>query len=76
LALELNADLVIIDERLARRHVNRLGITLTGTLGILLRAKEKNFMPAIEPLIHTLQQNGIRLSRAVIAEALRLAGED
>jgi len=75
LALELNADIVIIDERLARRHANRLGLTLTGTLGILLRAKEKNIVPAIEPLIHTLRQNGIRLSHAVIAEALRLAGE-
>ena len=76
LAQESNANLVIIDEGLARRHAKRLGLTLTGTLGVLLKAKQNKLLPAVEPLIHTLQQNGIRLGDAVIAEALRLAGED
>ena len=68
LAQELNANLVIIDERLARRHAKRLGLTLTGTLGILLKAKQNRLLPAIEPLIEILQQNGIRLGAAVVAE--------
>ena len=76
LAQELNANLVIIDERLARRHAKRLGLTLTGTLGILLKAKQNKLISAIEPFIQTLQQNGIRLGDDVIAEALRLAGEE
>jgi len=38
LAQELNAELVIIDERLARRHAQRLGLALTGVLGVLLKA--------------------------------------
>lgn len=76
LAQELNADLIIIDERLARRHAKRLGLTLTGTLGVLLRAKEKGFVPAVKPLVYSLQQNGIWLGEAVVAEVLKLAGED
>ena len=75
LAQELNANLVIIDERLARRHAKRLGLTLTGTLGVLLKAKQNKLIPAIEPLIQTLLQNGIRLGDDVIAEALKLAEE-
>jgi len=75
LAQELNANLVIIDERLARRHAKRLGLMLTGTLGVLLKAKENKLAPSIAPLIQTLQQNGIRLGNAVIAEVLRLADE-
>jgi predicted nucleic acid-binding protein len=76
LAQEISADLVIIDERLARRHAKRLGLPLTGTLGVLLKAKQQHLIPSVSPLIETLQKNGIRLSESVVAEALRLAGED
>ncbi len=75
LSQEVNADLVIIDERLARQHARRLGLKLTGTLGILLEAKRKGYVVAVKPLIEQLVQRGIRLSDEVIAEALRLAGE-
>jgi predicted nucleic acid-binding protein len=75
LAQELNADLVIVDERLARRHARRLGLTLTGTLGVLLKAKERRLVPAVGPLISQLRQDGIRLDDALVAEALDLAGE-
>ncbi len=76
LAQELSADLVIIDERLARRHAKRLGLRLTGTLGVLLKAKEMGFVARVKPFIEQLERNGIRLADSVIAEALRLAGED
>jgi len=75
LAQELNADLVIIDERLARLHAKRLGLPLTGTLGVLLKAKERRFIPIVRPLIDQLRQGGIRLDETVVAEALQLAGE-
>ena len=75
LAHELNADLAIVDERLARHHARRLGLTLTGTLGVLLKAKELGFVPAVGPLIDQLRLGGIRLGDAVVAEALKLAGE-
>jgi hypothetical protein len=76
LAQELNADLVILDERLARQHAARLGLTLTGTLGVLLRAKDRGLVSTIAPLIDQLRQGGIRLSEGVVAEALRLANEN
>jgi predicted nucleic acid-binding protein len=50
LAQEQYAQLVILDERLARRHARRLGLSMTGTLGILLRAKERGLVSAIGPL--------------------------
>ncbi len=75
LAQELRADLVVIDERLARKYARRLKLKLTGTLGILLQAKQRGLVPAIKPLIERLVQGGIRLSDDVIAEVLQLAGE-
>jgi predicted nucleic acid-binding protein len=71
----LGADLVVIDERLARHHTKRLGLTLTGTLGVLLRAKYAGLVPSIAPLVEQLLRGGIRLGDSVVAEALRLAGE-
>ena len=75
LAQELNADLVIIDERLARLHAKRLGLTLTGTLGVLLRAKHLGHVKAVAPLINRLRQGGIHLSDLVVTEVLALADE-
>ena len=68
-------DFVIMDERLARRHARRLGLALTGTLGILVRAKKEGFVSSVSSVIDQLRQNGIRLSDALVAETLTLAGE-
>jgi predicted nucleic acid-binding protein len=76
LALEQNANLVILDERLARRHARRLNLPLTGTLGVLLRAKQRGLVPSVRPLIDELHHRGIWLGDRVIAETLRLANEE
>lgn len=75
LAQERQADLVIMDERLGRRHARRLGFTLTGVLGVLLRAKQQNHLGPLHPLITQLQQGGIRLSDPLVERVLELAGE-
>jgi predicted nucleic acid-binding protein len=41
LALEINADLLLIDERRGRTEANRLGIRITGLLGVLVEAKQR-----------------------------------
>jgi predicted nucleic acid-binding protein len=52
-----------------------LGLTLTGTLGVLLKAKQLGYVESVAPLIDRLRQGGIRLSDGVVAEVLALAGE-
>ena len=75
LAEERTAALVIIDERKGRRYAKRLGFPLTGTLGVLLLAKEKGFIPALAPLIKELQKAGLHLGTKLIKKVLKLAGE-
>jgi predicted nucleic acid-binding protein len=75
MAQELHARLVILDERLARRHARRLGLPMTGTLGVLLRAKEQKLIAAVGPLIETIRRGGIRLGEPLVEAVLQRAGE-
>jgi len=75
LGIERQADLLIIDEQLGRRHAQRLGLPITGVLGVLLKAKQLGHLPLVKPLILQLRQNNIRLGDALIERVLKLAGE-
>ena len=76
LAEERNARLVIIDELRARRYARQIGLQVTGTIGVLLFAKERGLIDAIKPLIQKLQACGLYLSSSLIDKALQLANED
>jgi len=75
LALERSDAIVILDDALARRHAEVLGLRLTGTLGVLLDAKRAGLVPALTPLVDALQRLGFRLSKDTRNAVLRLAGE-
>lgn len=76
LAQEQSARLVILDERKARRYAKRLGLAVTGTLGVLLLAKERRLIASVHPLLLSLQKAGLFLHPALIAEVLALAQEE
>ncbi len=75
LAKELKADLVIIDEKLARRHAQKEGLKVTGTLGILVKAKRLGLINEVKPLLNDMLDSGIWLNPKLIEEVLALAGE-
>ncbi len=75
LSQELKADLVIIDEILGRQKAKQMNIPLTGTLGILLKAKSNGIITAIKPLLDELEQKGSWFSLKLRAKVLELAKE-
>lgn len=76
LALERNIQTVCIDESVGRRIARLSGLQVTGSLGILLKAKREGYPIRIAEAIVRMRQHGIWLSERVVVEALYLAGED
>jgi predicted nucleic acid-binding protein len=54
LASELKADLLLLDERRARRIASRLGLRYIGLLGVLIEAKNRGYLQAIKPVLDGL----------------------
>lgn len=75
LCKRLGADRLLVDDRRARRIARLNGIAITGSLGVLVAAKDGGLLPAIAPRIDAIRSAGVRLGEEVVAEALRLAGE-
>jgi predicted nucleic acid-binding protein len=75
LASENPEAILIIDDRDARGIASRLGLRLTGTIGVLIAAKEAGVLPTINPILEKIQTTDFHISQAVLLEALRAAGE-
>lgn len=76
LALELSADLLLIDERLGRMTAKYFDLEIIGLLGILIQAKQEGLIDAIKPLLDQLRfEIGFRVSAELYQEVLRLAQE-
>ena len=75
LALDIEDSLVIVDDGLARYYAKQLNIKFTGTLGILLKAKQLGKLTMIAPVLNKLDALGFRLDSSTRTAVLKLAGE-
>jgi len=76
LALGLGEDvLLLIDDRAGRQAARKLGVPVTGLLGLLLLAKEKGLVNRVGLMIEELREAGYWLSDEVVEVAKKLAGE-
>ncbi len=75
LAKEIDADFVIIDENIGYKFANNSGLKTIRTLSILLKAKEKNLISEIKPLLDEMMLKGRWYSKNVYESFLIHAGE-
>jgi predicted nucleic acid-binding protein len=74
-ALDAVCDAVILDDLKARRIAQTLGLQVTGTLGILLQAKQTGLLPSVKVAIAKLEKQGMWIAPALYAKAVQIAGE-
>lgn len=70
LALEHSEALLLIDERKGRAIARRLGIRILGTLGCLIRARERNLISSLADPFQELQNSGFYLSEALLRDLI------
>ncbi|NJM99560.1 MAG: DUF3368 domain-containing protein [Phormidesmis sp. RL_2_1] len=56
LAIELNAERLLIDERIGRRVAQRYELKITGLLGVLVSAKQNKLIDELKPILDQLIQ--------------------
>lgn len=63
------------DDLLARKYATYLGLKITGTLGVLIKSKEKGIIREVKPLIDGLIKKGIYIDDKIYRKVLELTGE-
>lgn len=77
LAVELQADQLLIDERRGRIIADRLHLKYTGILGILIEAKSQGLVPLVKPLMDDLiNQAGFWIAESLYKSVLQAVNEE
>ena len=74
-AIDTKADLIVLDDKLARKTAKYMGLTVTGTLGVVIKAKEIGYIDAVKPIMNMLIQNGLYISSDVQKMVLDMVDE-
>lgn len=75
MACKHQAGLVIIDEKIGRNVAEYLGLKVTGTLGVLLKAKQQGLIPSFSEAVRLMQAQGIYYQTSLIQKLAQTVGE-
>lgn len=76
LAVELKADLLLMDERRGRALATTYGLNMIGLLGLLLQAKQNSLIASVKgPMDQLINIADFRVSRHLYSTVLQAAGE-
>lgn len=76
LATEIGADLIILDEKIGRFHAKHADLKVTGTLGVLIKAKQQGLISELKPLLFELVEKDVWINEKLIKAVLKLVGEE
>ena len=76
LAKEMNADLLVIDERKGRKTAEKFGLKIIGLLGVLIIAKKRRYLKELKPILDRLiDEVGFRVSNKLYERILKEVDE-
>jgi predicted nucleic acid-binding protein len=76
LAELLSASVLLIDERKGRAVARARGLTVRGTLGVLVEARRLGHIASLRIAIDALRAQGFGVAPVLVSEALRQVGEE
>lgn len=75
LALEISESTLILDDYKARKVAEKLGLSFTGTIGVIIKAKLSGKIESIKPIILKIKETDFRISTELEKQALIEAKE-
>jgi len=72
---ELDADVLLIDDNRAKKYASLNGVKVIGSLGVLIKAKEKGHIEIIKPFLDEIQKSEVYISKKLIEKVLEICGE-
>ncbi len=75
LAIELDDCLLIIDDLKGRKFANQLGLTIIGTIGIIVDAKLAGIITSVKPILTKIKLTNFRITEQLEAVILKRSGE-
>ena len=72
---EKDADYLLCDDKKAKKFARNFGVNVIGSLGILLKAKEKKLITELAPLIDTLKMSQVFIDDKTCELVLKMANE-
>lgn len=75
LASDFEDVLLILDDLKARKLAKQLNFKITGTLGVIHKAKQLSIIPQVKPVINKLLMTDFRVANNIIEEMIRLNNE-
>ncbi|MES2328615.1 MAG: DUF3368 domain-containing protein [Bacteroidota bacterium] len=75
LAVESNDCLLIIDDLKGRKFATQLGLTIIGTVGVIVGAKLAGIIPSVKPIINKVKATNFRITEQLELLILKQAGE-
>ncbi len=75
LALEIENSLLLVDDLKARKFAEDMGLSFTGTLGVLVKAKQLGVISSIQAVLKELHKHNFRFSAGVEQDILRQSNE-
>ncbi len=75
LALETRECTVVLDDIRARKVAEKLNLDITGTIGVIIKAKLNGIIPSVKPILDKIKITNFRLTQDIENQALIAAGE-
>ncbi|MGM0411444.1 MAG: DUF3368 domain-containing protein [Bacillota bacterium] len=71
LSVEMDDNKIILDDLKARKLAQKLNIEITGTIGVLIKARQKDIVKSSSSVMNKLKDEGFRISEELENELLK-----